>query len=102
MWQSTCASSVVTRPVKMYHATTIKSRIATKAPFAERIQIPQPVLAAKSELRRGSRRAAATGAAAAGGGVGVVGVELMIRFTFHFVYASFRVHGFDLAGGARQ
>ena len=34
MWQSTWASSVVTRPLKMYQATRIKSGTLTMAPFS--------------------------------------------------------------------
>src|SRR5277367_369647 len=80
MWQSTWASSVVIRPAKTYHATTSRSRTATKAPFTKGFRL-------RIQGRNENAAGGATGAAAAlGAGVDAGGVELMIRFTSYFVY----------------
>src|SRR5277367_5369363 len=83
MWQSTWASSVVTRPVKMYHATTSKSRIATKVPFTKGFRLR---IQGRNENAAGGGGGATGAAAALGAGVDAGGVELMIRFTSYFVY----------------
>src|SRR5271168_1052611 len=85
MWQSTWASSVVTRPAKMYHATASKSRTATKAPFTKGFRLR--IQGRNENAAGGGGGGGATGAAAAlGAGVDAGGVELMIRFTSYFVY----------------
>src|ERR1700693_5732245 len=83
MWQSTCASSVVTRPVKMYHTTASQMRTATNAPFTTGCRCCSQC---RNEKDPCGICGAAAGTAALGCGVGVGGVELMIWFTFHFAY----------------
>src|SRR6202050_321937 len=101
MWQSTWASSVVTRPLNMYQATASAMRTTSKAPFTMGCRFC-------SQWRKEKDCCgvcdAAAGAAAAGcgvGGRGGVGVELMIRFTFHFVYMASISPG-ERAGGRRD
>src|SRR5271168_4281282 len=88
MWQSTWASSVVTRPAKMYHATASKSRTATKAPFTKgfRLRIQGRNENAAGGGGGGGGGGARGAAAALGAGVDAGGVELIIRFTSYFVY----------------
>src|ERR1700677_2618090 len=84
MWQSTCASSVDTRPVNTYHTTASKTRTATKAPFTKGFRF-------RNHWRNEKEACGACGtcgvasAAVPGCGVGVGGVELIISF-FYFVY----------------
>src|SRR5271163_2624564 len=85
MWQSTCASSVVTRPEKMYQATPAATRITTRAIFTGAPKFSNR-WRSDSDFCGVAGGAAAPAASAAGCGGGVGGVELMIRLPFYFEY----------------
>src|ERR1700722_2644493 len=85
MWQSTCASSVDTRPVNTYNTTASKTRTATKAPFTQGFRFRTHSRSEKEAFGACGTCGVASAAAldcGAGVGVGVRGVELIIPFTF--------------------